>query len=364
MYVCIYAAVPSGWEVSIYHITCCLQLNMTSFTDELRTRDFFFFFCLRIVDYLFLLYVSTAKRRKEEGEARRQIWIRRTTLCFFFLSNSPQKALEMHFSTFKCCLKVHSDFFLSWTEGSRRRIKPWSATRIATSSSKVVFPSAMPKVCSGNGNGGGAGSPTNFLFPGLKLRWQGKPIQIVKHGHKRCGLSASQTFLLFLHVRPVICPNEIIKRWFGTGGVCSRGGDLKSQTCWKRLSSAPRKATDACVYVHTHYTQPQGRIECRKIADKTAETWHRLARERAAGATDTHVQAHADELTAGLRAANALQNTEALKKKHATNTERLQKWTQCKHRNTAREKCCKFMKQKQDLANRGTKVRDGPILWD
>lgn len=75
-----------------------------------KNKWFSFFFGLRIVDYLFFLYVWTAKRRKEEGEARRQIWIRRTTQSAFFSLQFPPTALEMHFSTFKCCLKVHSDF--------------------------------------------------------------------------------------------------------------------------------------------------------------------------------------------------------------------------------------------------------------
>lgn len=154
--------------------------------------------------------------------------------------------------------------------------------------------------------------------------------------------------------------------------MCSRWGS--EVWSWKRLSSAPRKATDACVYVHTHYTQPQGRIECRKLLTKPP----RLdtvspERERAVEETDVHVQAHADELdelTPGLNSRlgwglqtrcktqkrskrNMLPIRKRCKNEHSANTERLQGRNAANSRN-----------KQQNLANRGTKVRDGPILWD
>lgn len=60
------------------------------------------------LSFLTVCLNSQKKKRRRRG-TEADLNTENNTVCFF-LSNSPPKALEMHFSTFKCCLKVHSDF--------------------------------------------------------------------------------------------------------------------------------------------------------------------------------------------------------------------------------------------------------------
>lgn len=109
MYVCICAAVPSGWEVSIYHITCCLQLN-DFFHRWTKNTWFFFFFLLKNCWLSFLTVCLNSQKKKRRRRGTEADLNTENKHSLLFSLQFPPKALEMHFSTFKCCLKVHSDF--------------------------------------------------------------------------------------------------------------------------------------------------------------------------------------------------------------------------------------------------------------